>query len=130
MHQQDSLWPQSRFAVQTRQERRAPSLWVRRLAIWKDPDNLLRDVRLRRGLNIVWSPDPADRRAEDSSREAHARVPAVLGHGSGKTLFCRLLRYCLGEPSFAASDQRMAIGARLPQSLAGAEVVVEGVVWA
>src|SRR5437588_287767 len=104
MPEQDDLWMQSRFAVQVAQERRAPSLWVRRLAIWKDPENLLRDVRLRRGLNIVWSPDPADRR-EDSSREVDARVPAVLGHGSGKTLFCRLLRYCLGEPSFAASDQ-------------------------
>ncbi|MBN0055952.1 chromosome segregation protein SMC, partial [Pseudomonas aeruginosa] len=62
-----------------------PRLWVRRLVIWEKPgEPPLRDVPLRPGLNIVWTPD-------DNG----------IGHGVGKTLFCRLLRYCLGEDKFA-----------------------------
>ena len=34
-----------------------PRLWIQRLVIWSDPTTVLRDVALRRGLNILWSPD-------------------------------------------------------------------------
>ena len=34
-----------------------PRLWVRRLAIRSEPGVLIRDVSLRPGLNVVWSPD-------------------------------------------------------------------------
>jgi len=34
-----------------------PRLWVRRLVIWKEPGGeVVRDVSLRPGLNIIWSP--------------------------------------------------------------------------
>ena len=74
--------------------RSEPRLWVRRFAIWSEPGVILREIHLRPGLNIIWAPDPADQ----------AVVPygdMTLGHGSGKTLLCRLLRYCLGEDRFA-----------------------------
>lgn len=38
---------------------------------------------------------------------------ARWGHGAGKTLFCRLLRYCLGEDQFAPEDQRLSISTGL-----------------
>ena len=53
----------------------------------------------------------------------------VIGHGSGKTLFCRLLRYCLGEDRFAADAQREGIAHAFPRGSVGAEVVVDGVPW-
>lgn len=99
-----------------------PCFWIRRLAIWSEPGVLLREARLRPGLNIVWSPDPADQEQLGDSE--------ALGHGSGKTLFCRLLRYCLGEDSFAPQAERDSIALAFPRGMVGGEIVVNGVAWA
>jgi hypothetical protein len=99
-----------------------PRVWVRRLVVWEKPGQKLRDISLRPGLNIVWSPDPAEVGME-------AEVTAMLGHGSGKTLFCRLLRYCLGEERYAPEGQRGDIAAAMPEGMVGAEVLVDGVPW-
>ena len=101
-----------------------PRLWVRRLVVWSEPGVELREVRLRPGLNILWAPDPAEKGdAPDDDLD-------VVGHGSGKTLFCRLLRYCLGEDRFAPDDHRDHIAHAFPKGLVGAEVAVDGVTWA
>ena len=100
-----------------------PRLWVRRLVVWSEPGVQLREVRLRPGLNILWAPDPAERPG------AVGGDAGVIGHGSGKTLFCRLLRYCLGEHRFATDEQREAIAHAFPNGRVGAEVVVDGVPW-
>ena len=111
-----SLFPNPAFSLTPEAGRTEPRLWVRRMVIWREPGQVLRDVSLKRGLNIVWSPDP--RNAE-----------TAMGHGGGKTTFCRLLRYCLGEDSFAPETQRRAIRTRFPTGLVGAEVVIDGRVW-
>jgi len=54
---------------------------------------------------------------------------AGSGHGAGKTLFCRLLRYCLGEDTFANDDLRRKIFDTLPAGLVGAEVVINSEPW-
>ena len=100
-----------------------PRFWVRRLAIWSAPGVLLREIRLRPGLNILWAPDPTDQGDVTNSVSG-------VGHGSGKTLFCRLLRYCLGEDRFAQDDQRDRIAHAFPDGEVGAEVIVEGSPWA
>ncbi len=97
--------------------RAGPRLWVRRLAIFKDPQAIIRDVSLKPGLNIVWTPDM-------SSSGTRA-----LAHGSGKTTFCRLLRTCLGEPGYATDTQRSRLMARLPNGLIAAEILIDGVCW-
>ncbi len=100
-----------------------PRLWVRRLAIWEAPGGQkIRDIELRPGLNIVWSPDGFD--------DGNASGVRAIGHGSGKTLFCRLLRYCLGEQRFADETQRDRIGLAFPNGIVGAEVMLDGVCWA
>ena len=98
-----------------------PALWVRRLTIWKEPHVPVRTVELRPGLNFVWSPDPADFGGRSDAGE--------LGHGAGKTLFCRLLRYCLGEEQFAPEDQRLSISAEFLNGWVSAEVVLNGTPW-
>lgn len=91
-----------------------PRLWVRRLVIWEAPDKEpLRDIHLRPGMNIVWTPDDQG-----------------IGHGGGKTLFCRLLRYCLGESKFAPEEQRDSITSAFLNASVGAEVILDGVCWA
>lgn len=97
--------------------RNEPRLWVRRLAIFRDAKTIIRDVPLKPGLNIIWTPDMSS-----SGNRA-------LAHGSGKTTFCRLLRACLGEPGYATDVQRSHIVGRLPNGLVAAEILVDGTCW-
>ena len=123
MSEQLELLARSGLVVQPEANRSEPRLWIRRLVIWSAPGQILRKITLRPGLNIIWAPDPADQPAVS---EDHA----VPGHGSGKTLLCRLLRYCLGESRFAPREQREKIVAAFPDGLVGAEVMVDGTQWA
>lgn len=97
--------------------RAGPRLWIRRLAIFKDRRTIIRDVSLKPGINIIWTPDMSS-----SGRRA-------LAHGSGKTTFCRLLRACLGEPGYATETQRSRLMSRLPNGLFAAEILIDGVCW-
>ncbi len=123
MPKQLNLLARSGLDLKAEAGRSEPRLWIRRLVIWSEPGTVLREIALRPGLNVIWSPDPADRADASESNNA-------LGHGSGKTLFCRLLRYCLGEDRFAPDDQRYGIAQAFPEGMVGAEVVVDGTEWA
>jgi hypothetical protein len=94
-----------------------PRLWIRRLALFENSKTLIRDIHLKPGLNIIWSPDM-------SSKDRDA-----LAHGSGKTTFCRMLRACLGEPGLATDDQRTRIMTRLPDGFAATEIIIDGECW-
>ncbi len=123
MPQQHEIFAPPKLSLTVPAGLNGPRLWVRRLAIWEAPGGQkIRDVKLRPGLNIVWSPDGFD----DISAGG---VPAI-GHGSGKTLFCRLLRYCLGEHRFADETQRERIALAFPNGIVGAEVMLDDVCWA
>jgi len=124
MPQQHELFAPPKLELTPATGQTGPRLWVRRLSIWKEPGGeLIRTVTLRPGLNIIWSPDGAD------SGEQGDAGP-LIGHGSGKTLFCRLLRYCLGEQRFADEEQREHIAAAFPDGIVGAEVMLDGICWA
>jgi predicted nucleic acid-binding Zn-ribbon protein len=102
--------------VQPEGGRNGPRLWVRRLVIWRAVGDVIRDIPLKPGLNIVWSPDSG-------------RPNEPMGHGGGKTSFCRLLRYCLGEDSYGSHFQRELIANHIPDGHVGAEVMLDGVQW-
>ncbi|WP_375210989.1 chromosome segregation protein SMC [Hyphococcus sp.] len=122
MPQQDDLFPVQSLSIEVPEDLKEPRLWVRRLKIWEAPGGeVIRDVELRPGLNIIWSPDG------DDDPEGGERA---IGHGGGKTLFCRLLRYCLGETRFADEVQRDAISTAFLNGVVGAEVMLDGVCWA
>jgi lambda repressor-like predicted transcriptional regulator len=53
-----------------------------------------------------------------------------MGHAAGKSLFCRLIRFCLGENTFGDTDDTASIRARFPNGAVGAEVRIRGVTWA
>jgi hypothetical protein len=124
MPQQHEMFEPPKLSLIVPAGLKEPRLWVRRLAIWESPGGKeIRNIKLRPGLNIIWSPDGVD----DEGAAPGARA---IGHGSGKTLFCRLLRYCLGEQRFADEDQRERIALALPNGIVGAEVMIDGVCWA
>jgi hypothetical protein len=112
-----SLFPDPQWNVAPEPGRSQPALWVRRVAIVREPGQFIRDIQLKTGLNIVWSPDGGT-----------AGEP--MGHGGGKTTFCRMLRYCLGEDSFAPEGQRRAIRGQFPSGSVGAEILLNGIPWA
>lgn len=118
---QPDLFPPAALSVKAPPGVTQPALWVRRLTIWRAPGDPVRNIDLGPGLNFIWSPDPAD---VQGPREA-----GDLGHGAGKTLFCRLLRYCLGEDRFAPEAQRLSIGTAFLNGWVSAEVMLNGVLW-
>ncbi len=96
---------------------REPRLWVRRVAIFEDETTNRRNIPLKTGLNIVWTPD-----LSSSGQRA-------LAHGSGKTTFCRLIRACLGESDFTTETQRHRLLHKMPKGFFAAEVMIDGVCW-
>lgn len=94
-----------------------PRLWVRRLAVFEDEQTIRRNIPLKPGLNIVWTPD-----LSSSGKRS-------LAHGSGKSTFCRLIRACLGEPDFTTDTQRHRLLHKMPKGFFAAEVMIDGVCW-
>ncbi len=122
MAQQAELFPSLATTIEVDENRGEPRLWVRRLVLWEKPSEVIREIKLRRGLNIVWSPDPG-------ASEADLGRSGGSGHGAGKSLFCRLLRYCLGEETFANDQLHASIANEFPEGIVGAEVVIKGNTW-
>lgn len=123
MPRQLELVPPPELSLQPEAGRNEPRLWIRRVVVWRKPGELLREITLRPGLNVIWSPDPADQTKARQDGDA-------MGHGGGKSMFCRLIRYCLGEDHFATDEQRNRIALAFSEGLVGAEVMVDGIRWA
>ncbi|HEX4956405.1 MAG TPA: hypothetical protein VF017_23715 [Thermoanaerobaculia bacterium] len=122
MARQRELFREATVDFELNPDRKEPALWVRRLVIWSKSGEVLRDIALRRGLNIIWSRDPGAAAAALGRQQES-------GHGAGKTLFCRLLRYCLGEETFAQDELRGSVALAFPEGLVGAEVRIAGRTW-
>jgi hypothetical protein len=94
--------------------RTEPRLWFQRFVIWEDRKSApIQDPKLRKGLNIIWSP----------RRAGTARLDA------GHTSFVRLLRYCLGEKSFGLEVHESKVRAKFKSGAVGAEIVIDEVQW-
>ena len=109
------------------QNREEPVLWFRELRILRKLEagdgNEVRRVTLRRGLNIVWA-------APEEGDEPELYGDGLSGHASGKTLFCRILRYILGEPNYGPETLEKAVDEKFEHELwAVAEVFVEKELW-
>lgn len=108
-------------------ERSAPAFWVRRLRILSEmkagEEYVVRDIELRRGLNIVW--------AAHQSAGADNKLfrDGVAGHTAGKSTFCRLLRHVLGDGGFAPDGVKRRIRSKLPTAWVTAEVIIDYVPW-
>lgn len=113
------LFDHEEVEFQPADDRPDPVVWIRRLVIVESPQpgaEVIRDVSLRRGLNIVSTATPET-------------GDGPVGHNVGKTLFTRLIRYCLGESQFARARVREAIAQRLPDAYVAVEVCISGRPW-
>ncbi|EYF02843.1 hypothetical protein [Chondromyces apiculatus] len=106
---------------------RDPAVWIARLLLLRAPaladDAIVRDMAFRRGLNILWAP-PTPLAGGNRLREGR-----LSGHTAGKTTFCRILRYLLGEERFGTARTQERIRARFPEGWAVGEIVVRGDRW-
>lgn len=102
-----------------------PKLWFKRILLFKslNPAVVIREIKLHRGLNIVVGKSSRNPALSDNPM-------AMAGHSVGKTTFCRLLRYCLGEQHFSTEGGEQRLRASLPGSWIGAELEIEGTPWA
>jgi hypothetical protein len=107
--------------------RTEPTVWVARLLVLRErqlrPETVVREIRLRQGLNILWArPSPIE-----GNRLYDGRL---TGHTAGKTTFCRLIRYLLGETRFATPriQERIREG-ELRDGWVIGEVVIAGEPW-
>lgn len=97
-----------------------PRLWICRLAVVEElapAGQTIREIQFRRGLNII---------ATDEATDADARP---VGHSVGKTLLIRLIRYCLGDPSFCTRTTRAAITENWEHGYVLAHFRVDGEDW-
>jgi hypothetical protein len=113
--------------ITPRSARAEPALWFREIRILRKLEagesNEVRRIELRRGLNIVWAPP-------EEGDEPELYGDGFSGHASGKTLFCRILRYLLGETNYGPKALEKAVDDRFKQELwAVAEVFVDTQLW-
>ncbi|MFT3693980.1 MAG: hypothetical protein QM831_12625 [Kofleriaceae bacterium] len=125
MKQQDLLH-ESKAMIAVADTRREPRVWIRRIVIWSTPDKIIQDISFNCGLNIVWSPDTDNTKGKNKRKQKRRRGS---GHGAGKTLLCRLIRYCLGEDTFARKELEDEVRKSFKDGLVGAEVIIDGAVW-
>ena len=113
--------------VRTASARPEPCVWLRKLCVVRElqpgSDHIVRSIEMRLGLNILWAPP---KQTEDGNALFR---DAVAGHTAGKTTFCRLIRYVLGEQTFAADSTRRRIREKFPSGWVLGEVVVAGKLW-
>ncbi len=113
------------FAISGRQPvRSTPDVWISRVVIYghltPKEQQVIRDIPLSRGLNIVWA----------KAADPNADPARIGGHSAGKTTFCRFLRYLLGETTFGTEEAVDAIRRTFPSGYVAAEIHVRGRRWA
>lgn len=107
-------------AAKTSGRRLHPTVWVKQIVLFKSiaPVEEIRSIPLSQGMNIIQG-------LSDESADAFES-----GHGNGKTTFCRLLRYCLGESAFGQKHVVEEIKHCFPTGYVGAVIAVDGEEWA
>jgi hypothetical protein len=89
----------------------------------KPSQQIQRHVELHRGLNILWAdPNPPE-------KVASKKRSKVAGHTAGKSTFCRLIRYALGDVNFGTEAQEAKIKDKFKDGWVVLRVEVEGTPW-
>lgn len=101
-----------------------PKLWVKEFRFYadKNSNSLQRKIDLQPGVNILWADPSSDKRTAMGN-------DGGSGHSAGKTLFCRLIRYALGEQNYGSDEEREAILSKFISPFILVELVIKGEHW-
>lgn len=112
------------FAVPA-ENRKDPLFWICEIRFLQkfsaDPEQEIRRIQFRKGLNIVWAQAPKNSSPDDKQR--------ISGHAAGKTTLCRMIRYLLGEPHFASKSVASAIRQKFPNGYVAGRFMINGESW-
>jgi len=106
--------------------REHPVVWVKELILLKKFDpaaEKIQHIKLHRGINILWA------KPEKRTKKPMLGQRGTAGHASGKTLFCRFIRYVLGEKKFATNSIQAKVRDQFENGHVAAEVIVNGKPW-
>jgi hypothetical protein len=127
MNPQPELFPTAGAGFKPDPTRSEPIVWVRELVVLREfkpgEENVVRRIKLRPGLNILWA------RPRAITGEPRLGEAGVFGHASGKTTFCRLLRHILGDAHFGNDDLRQRVRDKFPSGWVVGEVMVDMQPW-
>ena len=99
-----------------------PRLWIEKIQIYAEVKSpgALRTIDLQPGINVIWA-------KEQDPEEGNGK--SLFGHGVGKTSFCRLLRYCLGEDSFGDPEHEKRVRETFPDGAVVALIHLADEIW-
>ncbi len=101
-----------------------PVFWIAEVQLLSSlsAESLIRSIPLKKGLNIVWS---------EGGRPGGDEKERGRGHGAGKTAFCRIIRYILGEHHYGNRfiRDRLAANKALKRAYVAAEIWLNGRQW-
>lgn len=117
--------PERRFELSPK--RPHPGIFISDFYVLRSLDNpgqqIQRHVELHRGLNILWAdPNPP-------GKALAKKRSKVAGHTAGKSTFCRLIRYALGDVNFGNEAQEHKIIGKFRDGWVVLRVEVEGAPW-
>ena len=101
-------------------KRQEPALWIERVVLYSSDYptwTILQDYSFRRGVNVIWGESTA------------AAADAAKGHSVGKTTLVRLIRYALGEETYATEEDEKQIQYEFKRGYIGMTVHVGSDVW-
>ena len=99
----------------------SPRLWIQRIALFSSfsPVTKFQEATFTRGFNLIVGLDSPNPEQEDD----------FGGHSVGKTTLCRLIRHCLGEPTFSTAQDQKLIRENFPEGWIGCELYLDGARW-
>ncbi|MFZ4395624.1 MAG: hypothetical protein ACOYOU_08345, partial [Kiritimatiellia bacterium] len=101
-------------------KRPEPALWIERVVLYSTDNprwTILQDYTFRRGVNVIWGESTA------------AAADAAKGHSVGKTTLVRLIRYAMGEETYATEEDEKQIQYEFRRGYIGMTVHVGTNVW-
>ena len=127
MKKQPSLINNDRSIIAPASEQPEPIIYIREIILLKalkpGEENEIRRIKLRKGLNVLWA------KPESSKEPPRLFEQGFSGHASGKTTFCRLIRYILGEKHFGNQQVVENIRLRFRSGWVVGEVFINGELW-
>lgn len=127
-----TMFPELARQIQPASTVAEPQVWftelrlLKKLTAQEGTEDFIRKFRFRAGLNVLWAePEPAD----SELRLSGLYADGFSGHATGKTLFCRILRYLLGDANFATKDDLGGIEGEFLELWAVAEIRLAGRFW-
>lgn len=105
------------------EKRSSPFVWVEELRVYKTyaPEDEQCKYQLNRGLNILWAA-PGDGKVVLYKK-------GIKGHAAGKTTFCRLIRYLLGEQTFGTAGFKQSLFRWSANALVVGKIWVDDECW-